>query len=157
MVSISNLPSKNRCRALLKEKVFVSSLSSLRFLCFIFIWHAIVIQPSSHALQVIQLNGPENGRVCFITRDITTSSKLEISAAENMVRKESHPDDILQVLPSLVQFLLFPLKCAKVYEPGWNLLAVLARDTAHNFHRVWRFSDYFLHCLVNLFTSALFL
>lgn len=31
MVSISNLPSKNRGRALLKEKVFVFSLSSLLF------------------------------------------------------------------------------------------------------------------------------
>lgn len=33
----------------------------------------------------------------------TTSSKFEISAVENIVRKESHPDDILQVLSNLVQ------------------------------------------------------
>ena len=38
------------------------------------------------------MNGTGNGQVCFITSDITTSSKFEISAAENTVRKESHPD-----------------------------------------------------------------
>lgn len=54
--------------------------------------------PAGHVL-----NGTGKGQVCFIATDITTSSKFEISAAENIVRKESHPDDILQVLSNLVQ------------------------------------------------------
>lgn len=53
--------------------------------------------------EVIQLNGTRNRQVCCITSDKTTSSKFEISAAENMVRNESHPDDIFQVLLNLVQ------------------------------------------------------
>lgn len=49
------------------------------------------------------MTGIGNGQICFIASDVTTSSKFEISAAESVVRKESHPDDILQVLSNLVQ------------------------------------------------------
>lgn len=89
------------------------------------------------------------------------TSEFKTCAAENMVRKKkSHPDDILKFFLTWYNvwlFLLSFLLNMLWFKLAWNLVAVSqAKDMVHNFHKVRRFSDYYLTCLT-IFLMVYFL